>query len=125
MIAVVLGAFRPGAADPTAPPPFTLVGLGGTNLKRKALGGEGTRNLTLAQIGLAPPAATLLLQWKGRGGEDAVFPKVTSEGWGLGVWVVVARGADVHIHTKMHYNYTGDDGVGPGGAAAATAASAG
>lgn len=90
VVAVVLGAFRhPQPDSSTAPLPFTLVSLGGTNLKRKALGVEGeTRNLTLSQIGLSPPAATLLLQWKGKGGEDAVFPKAGGVvgwvgGWGL------------------------------------------
>lgn len=76
MVAVVLAAFRQQLSSAAALP-FTLVSLGGTtNLKRKALGGEGTRNLTLSQLGLSPPAAALLLQWKGKRGEDAVFPKV-------------------------------------------------
>lgn len=75
VVAVVLGAFRQPPDNSSSA--FTLVSLGGTtNLKRKALGGEGTRNLTLSQLGLSPPAATLLLQWKGKRGEDAVFPKV-------------------------------------------------
>lgn len=75
MIALVLGAFRQ-ADYPTLP--FALVSPGAAGVKRKTLGGDGTRNWTLAQVGLAPPAATLLVQWKGgKGGEDAVFPKVS------------------------------------------------
>lgn len=75
VIALVLGALR-RPTDPTALP-FSLISPGGTGMKRRTLGGDGTRNLTLAQLGLAPPAAALLVQWKGKGGEDAVFPKVS------------------------------------------------
>ena len=71
----MLGAFR-RPTDPASTLPFSLVSPGGTGVKRRTLGGDGTRNLTLAQVGLAPPAAALLVQWKGKGGEDAVFPKV-------------------------------------------------
>ena len=116
MIALVLGAFRQ-ADYPTLP--FVLVSPGAAGVKRKTLGGDGTRNWTLAQVGLAPPAATLLVQWKGgKGGEDAVFPKV-SDACVLCLRVSIdsiSRGSFMLI---MHL--ADDGGVGPRGPAAGRA----
>lgn len=68
----MLGAFR-RPTDPATTLPFSLVSPGGTGVKRRTLGGDGTRNLTLAQVGLAPPAAALLVQWKGKCGATAAW----------------------------------------------------
>ncbi len=77
VLALVLGAFKDGHSPTT--PPFSLISPGGTNLKRRTLGAQETRNVSIAALGLSPPAATLLVQWKGgRPGEDAVRPKATA-----------------------------------------------